>query len=114
MRTVHPGFLAVRFRDDISHADRRRVAEACHLGRWSQRLELPGESFTLLPVAEGREDTWARHARSLRALGAHDHVVRTAVVHRYGHLRGVATDRIWVAMRGAARRAVEALERRGA
>jgi hypothetical protein len=114
MPPLHFGFVAVRFRDELTHAQRRRVAGDCHLGSYPDRFELPGESFTLFPVAEGQGSHRHRHGRAFDALGCHPHVVHAAPVVRHGRLRGLATDRIWVAFRSGGDRVLSGLVHRGA
>lgn len=108
------GFVAVRFHDELTHAHRRRAGSDCHLDSSRDRFELPGESFTLFRVAEGRGTLRDRHARALDALGRHPQVLRAAPVSHHGRLRRVITDRIWVAFRHGRDGALSALTRRGA
>lgn len=93
---LHPGLIAVRFRDELPRAGRRRAAAACGLTA-ERRLELPGESYTVYRVAGQAHPR--DHAAAMGALSAHPHVVRAAAVHRHGRLQGIATDRIWLGLR---------------
>lgn len=110
-RHPHFGHAAVRFKDHLSSAGRRRIAEACRLGPYGERIELPGEKFTLIPLAADAapQDHW----NSMEALRDHPDVVRMAALHRHGKVQFLATDRIWIALRRKDRRVLDSLRKRG-
>lgn len=110
-RHPHFGHVAVRFKDRLSSAGRRRIAEACRLGPYTERIDLPGEKFTLIPVAADAspEDHW----HTMGALRTHPDVVRTAVLHRHGGLKYLATDRLWISLRRKDRRVLDSLRKQG-
>jgi thermitase len=105
------GHVAVRFQDRLSRAGRRRVAKTCGLGPYRERIELPGEKFTLIPLAA--EASPLDHVSMLQALRTHPDVVRVARLHRHGNLKYLATERIWISFRGNDRRVLKSLRKSG-
>ena len=95
---LHPDHLAVRYREGVAHPARAAAAEGSGLGPWERRIELPGERFTLHPVAHVARPRHERHAAAAERTAAHPHVHRVAPVFRHGRVLAVATDRIVVGL----------------
>lgn len=94
---VNEDMVAVRYKDELPKSRRASVAADTHAGVFSQRVEIPGEKYTLLPVAptpEARKDRWNR---AQAAMEAHDDVVRVAPVFKLGGDKmAVATDKLLI------------------
>ena len=89
-------FVAVRFSEPALHSTRSSVASASGLGQFHKRIEIPGEKFTIMPVAQTAESRSVRHASAMKSLQAKNEVKRVAPVFKMGQRTIVATDRILV------------------
>ncbi|HUP20115.1 MAG TPA: S8 family serine peptidase, partial [Gemmatimonadota bacterium] len=95
---LHSDHLAVRYREGVSRPARAAAAASAGLGPWDRRIELPGERFTLHPVAHVARPRHERHAAAMERTAAHTDVHRVAPVFRHGRVLAVATDRITVGL----------------
>ena len=45
-----PGHVAVRFKEPAKYSTRAEITEKCNLGAFRERIEVPEEKYTILPV----------------------------------------------------------------
>lgn len=86
--------IAVRFKEPAFHSMRARVTEA--IGDFTNRFEVPGEKYTIIPVAQTRMNRLDRHATAFREFSSSPEVVHTTPVFKMGNNRLLATDRILI------------------
>lgn len=90
----HSSLVAVRFRE--SATSDMRAAVMREFGRYDHRLELPNESYTVLPLRGKRPDVLRRKRAALASAPG---VVRIAPVYRNRQNLVLATDRVLVTPR---------------
>ena len=93
---INEDVLAVRFAEPALHSTRSTVSAASGLGPFQDRIEIPGESFTIIPVAQTAAARGARRAAAVKSAEADKAVTRVAPVFKVGELMVVATDRVLV------------------
>lgn len=96
-------FIAVRFIEPALHSTRARVSAENGLGAFGERIEVPEESYTVLPVAPAAEARDVRCAKAMRGLGASNDVARAAPVFRRRGVRIFATERVLVGAKPGAK-----------
>ncbi len=95
---VDEDLVAVRYEEPARHSTRAAVAAATSCGPYEERVELPQEKFTVLPVAQTPEPRARRAAAVVERLESSRDVARVAPVFRLGSTRVVATDRLMVGL----------------
>lgn len=88
--------VAVRFAEPAKHSTRAASSAAAGLGPFGDRIELPGESYTIIPVAQTAASRGARRSSAVKSLNADNSVKRVAPVFNVGENKVVATDRVLV------------------
>lgn len=92
---VDEDLVAVRFREPAPLSVRAGVAgTTAEIGSYAQRIEIPNEKFTILPVAQVAQPRSVRYQAAVGRLAQADEVDRVAPVFKRGSLRAVATDRL--------------------
>lgn len=86
--------VAVRFNEPAPHS--MRAATSAGIADFTNRLEVAGEKFTILPVAQTPEPRVARFNAASAALSGTPEVARTAPVFKKGNQLILATDRVLV------------------
>ncbi len=105
--------VAVRYKEPALHSTRRSVAEGSGLGPFGERVEVPREKFTVMPVAQTAEPRVERAAAVVSRLEEASDVARVAPVFRSGGSRIIATDRLLVGFEAGTEDAVEILTANG-
>jgi len=94
---VDPTVVAVRFTEPALHSTRAAVSASSGLGAFSERIEVPNEKFTIIPVAALAQSQPQRHAAVVKSLKSSKDVSRVAPVFKLSENRkAVATDRVLV------------------
>lgn len=99
--TADPDEVAVRFRAPAPHSMRAAVAGALRLGPFPERLEIPEERYTILPLDAARPGA-APLESVLSVLDRTSGVARATPVFRLGPNRLVATERVIIGFRAGA------------
>ena len=86
--------VAVRFKEPAPHSLRASVSRNVGLGEFAARYELPGEPYTVIPVAPTMQPREERRDAALMSLRSAPDVDRATQVFRYGDTRLVATSRV--------------------
>ena len=86
--------VAVRFKEPALHSVRAASAEKCSLGSFRERIEVPMEKFTILPVVQEAKARGKRLKKALDALGKNKQVSRVGMVFKRNDTTVIATDRI--------------------
>jgi thermitase len=94
--TVQTDKVAVRYREPSPLSARADFASRTG-ARFEQRLEVPGEKYTIIPV-----DPASAHGMHEAASTADSGVARAAPVFRYGEMDVLATDRVMLRLANAA------------
>lgn len=94
--TINEDVLAVRFAEPALHSTRSTVSAASGLGPFQDRIEIPGESFTIIPIAQTAAARGARRAAAVKSIEADKAVARVTPVFKVGEQMVVATDRVLV------------------
>ncbi|MEI9888742.1 MAG: S8 family serine peptidase [Rhizomicrobium sp.] len=87
------GYVAVRFKEPAKMSVRKEAALFAGIEAFADRIEVPNEKITVVPVAKGGIALAERSLRTMAALDAHPQVARSAPVFKLGEKRVVATDR---------------------
>ncbi|MDJ0851365.1 MAG: S8 family serine peptidase [Myxococcota bacterium] len=95
---VDEDLVAVRYEEPARHSTRAAVAAATSCGPFEERVEIPKEKYTVLPVAQTPEPRERRAAAVFERLESSRDVARVAPVFRVGETRIVATDRLMVGL----------------
>ncbi len=98
---IDPSVVAVRFTEPAPHSVRQRICRDCALGSFRQRVEVPEESFTILPLGDATLESTAPLMATGERLRAIEAVTRVAPVFRMGARRMVATDRVAIGITGS-------------
>jgi len=93
---VDEDFIAVKFSESAPRSLRASVANKPELGSFSSRFEVPGEKFTIFPVAQTPQPRDVRFNAAIEAMEATDEVVRVAPVFKLGSSQVLATERLSV------------------
>jgi thermitase len=93
---VDEDFIAVKFSESAPRSSRASVANKPELGSFSSRFEIPGEKFTILPVAQTPQPRNVRFNAAMEALKATNEVVQVAPIFKLGNSQVLATDRLSV------------------
>jgi thermitase len=110
---VDEDFIAVKFVDSVPRSSRASVANKPELGSFSSRFEVPGEKFTIIPVAQTPQPREARFNAAREAMESADEVVRVAPVFKLGNSQVLATDRLSVGFTPQTQNSQEILGRYG-
>lgn len=86
--------LAVRFKEPAKYSTRSSISKKCGLGRFRERMEVPAEKYTILPVGQDAKPRAERHKTAIKSLAREDQVARVAPVFKLGETTVIATDRI--------------------
>ncbi len=110
---VDEDVVAVRFTEPAEHSLRAAVAGAANLAPFGERIELPEEKFTILPVAQIAKPRHERYLAAVAQLEQGDEVTRVAPVFKLGDKRAVATDRLLIGLKEAGKKARKLLRDHG-
>jgi thermitase len=110
---VDEDFIAVKFSESAPRSLRASVANKPELGSFSSRFEVPGEKFTILPVAQTPQPRDVRFNAAMEAMESTDEVVRVAPVFKLGNSKVLATERLSVGFTPQTQNSQEILERYG-
>jgi thermitase len=88
--------VAVRFKEPAQHSTRAAVSARSGLGPFTDRIELPGEKYTIIPVSQTAAARSVRHHGAVESLEASNDVTRVAPVFKLGEQTVVATDRVLI------------------
>jgi subtilisin family serine protease len=105
--------VAVRFAEPALHSTRSKVSAASGLGPFKDRVEIPNEKFTVMPVAQTPQARGMRHASAFNALSASQAVTRVAPVFKLGDRTIVATERVMVGFKRKGAKAEKTLKDMG-
>jgi thermitase len=105
--------VAVRFHERLTPRQRQAAARGRHLGSWSDRVEVPYEKSTLVPLAEARGSGRTTREHALRHLRMNPGVVKAAPVYAISDGHAIATDRVAVGLRPGTRNAAARFRARG-
>jgi hypothetical protein len=92
--------IAVRYQESLTRAGRRSCAEAICPVSFAERIEVPGELYTMLPMRAAPEEL----ASLVSKFQAAEDVVRATTVFRSGSHRVYAADRVLVGLRAGVSR----------
>ncbi|MEZ6061484.1 MAG: S8 family serine peptidase [Planctomycetaceae bacterium] len=112
--TLHrdPDFVAVRYRNRTARSDRHRVVEECQkLGTFHDRIEVPREEYTLVPVADLRRKPGFRSVRD--EVQKSNEVISVTPVYRLGSARVIGTHRLTVGFQPGTKRRRSLLKKHG-
>ncbi len=87
-------FVAVTYREPAPHSLRASVAQASGTGPFAQRIEVPGEKITILPVAPRAQPRPTRFAATMTALAGSSDVSRAGRVFKVQGGLAVPSDRV--------------------
>lgn len=94
--------VAVRFKEPAKYSTRAVVSRACNMGNFRDRLEVPEEKYTVLPVGQDSQGQRARHETAINNLALQNDVVRVTPVFKLAETKVIATDRVMFGLqRGA-------------
>ena len=110
---VDEDVVAVRFTEPAEHSMRAAVAATANLAPFGERIELPDEKFTILPVAQIAKPRHERYLAAVAQLEQGDEVTRVAPVFKLGNKRAVATDRLLIGLKDTGKKARKLLRDRG-
>ena len=105
--------VSVRFHDSLTPRQRSAAVRGKHLGAWTDRVEVPYEKCTLVPLARNSVPVRVRREHALRHLRKNPGVVRAAPVFSISDGHAIATDRIAVGLRPGARAVAARCRARG-
>lgn len=86
--------VAVRFKEPAKYSTRSRVAHQCGLGQFCDRLEVPAEKYTLLPIGQTPESRSIRLKTAMNNLNQDTDIICVTPVFKQGENTVIATDRI--------------------
>ena len=110
---VDEDVVAVRFTEPAEHSVRAAMAAAANLAPFGERIELPEEKFTILPVAQVAKPRHERYLAAVAQLEQGDEVTRVAPVFKLGDKRAVATDRLLIGLKESGKKARKLLRDHG-
>ena len=111
--TVDEDSVAIRFREPAPKSLRASVAERTPVGPYADRIEVPGEKFTVVGVAQTKAPREERHVSAMATVGQQPEVARVAPVFKVGPNKALATDRLLVGFKPGAKNAEEILKQHG-
>lgn len=89
--------IALKFNEPFPKSSRSKfVADNAHLGEFSNRLEIPGEKYTIFKLAEIQEERPKRFNSAMESLTESNKVTNAVPVFISGNKKIVATDKIIV------------------
>jgi len=94
--------VAVRYAEPALHSMRASIALSANLGPFANRIEVPEEKYTIIPVGPpnlGIGPMTARFSASRAILKKSKDVVRVAPVYRTGNKHMIATERVLLRLR---------------
>ncbi|MEH6651110.1 MAG: S8 family serine peptidase [Motiliproteus sp.] len=94
--------VAVRFIEPAKYSTRSRVAHQCGLGQFCDRLEVPAEKYTLLPVGQSAEPRNIRQQTAIQNLIKEADIACVTPVFKQGENTVIATDRILLSINSEA------------
>lgn len=102
---VNRHLVALRFDDALTRRGRKAAIEGQQLGSWDERLEVPNEKCTLLPVRSRRAATRTgkAHDRLIQHLHSVAGVVRAHAVFDVANGHAIVTERIAIGLRAGAK-----------
>lgn len=104
-------FVAIRFQEPAPMSMRASIAR--EVGDFTQRLEVPDEKYTVIPVAQLRESRPARFHSAVSGLIGREEVARTAAVFKQGSNHVLATDRVLVGLDKPSQELLTAAQEKG-
>ena len=104
-------YIAVRFKEPAPHSTRASVATKPELGSFSSRFEIPGEKFTIFPVAQNAESSNIRFNAAMEVMDRNHEVTRVTPVFKVGDSRALATDRLSIGFKSYIKNGTEILAR---
>jgi thermitase len=108
---VDPSVVAVRFKEPAPYSMRAMASEAAEVGPFAKRVEVPGEKFTIVPVAAVPKPQGQKHPAAMRALDAQPSVSRVAPVFKVGSNQVLATDRLIIGVKEGGKLAASVLQK---
>lgn len=94
---IDTDYIALRFNEPLPKSSRSKfVSNNDQLGEFSNRLEIPGEKYTIFKLAEVQEERPKRFNSALRSLTESSKVTNAVPVFISGNKKIVATDKIIV------------------
>jgi thermitase len=108
-------FVAVRFNDQVASNMRGQVAYSAGISDYENKIELPGEKYTLIPIGAyaGAMLAGSTVDKAKSALFDTERVVNVVPVFKIGQDKVVATDRVLAEIVGDASAAFSFLEESG-
>ncbi|MEM7758956.1 MAG: S8 family serine peptidase [Cyanobacteria bacterium P01_A01_bin.40] len=86
--------IAVRFEEPAPKSVRASIATKPELDSFSSRFEVPGEKYTILPVAHNAQSSNVRLQAAMQAMASENQVKRVTPVFKVGNSQVLATDRL--------------------
>lgn len=86
--------IAVRFEEPAPNSVRASIATKPELDSFASRFEVPGEKYTILPVAHNAQSSNVRLQAAMQAMTRENQVKRVAPVFKVGSSHVLATDRL--------------------
>ncbi len=102
---VDEDLIAVRFAEPAEQSTRAALADLADLAPYSERVEIPEEKFTILPIAEVAKPRHERYMAAAGQLSQEDEVVRVAPVFKIGDAQAIATDRLLIGLKARGKKA---------
>ncbi|MFT4653154.1 MAG: thermitase [Patiriisocius sp.] len=99
MLEADENLLAIRFKEPAKHSMRSRVSARNGLGQFKERLEIPAEKYTILPVDKSTTESYQS---ALSSLAHETDVARVAAVFTLGENKVLATERLLVGFKANA------------
>jgi thermitase len=94
---VDTDHIAIKFNEPFPKSSRSKfVANSDHLGEFSNRLEIPGEKYTIYKLAEVQKERPKRYNNAMTSLTEANEITNAVPVFISGNKKVVATDKIIV------------------
>jgi subtilisin family serine protease/subtilisin-like proprotein convertase family protein len=103
--------LAVRFKEPAKHSMRSMVAARSGLKRFRERIEIPAEKYTILPVDTSNKSNAGAYQQAVNSLTGETDVARVAAVFKLGTNKVIATERVLVGFKANAKNVMALLKK---
>lgn len=105
--------IAVRFKEPAPNSIRASIATKPELDSFSSRFEVPGEKYTIFPVAHNAQSSNVRLKAARQVMESENEVTRVAPVFKVGSSQVLATDRLSIGFKPDITNGQEVLKRHG-
>ena len=103
--------IAVRFKEPAPNSVRASIATKPELDSFSSRFEVPGEKYTIFPVAHNAQSSNVRLKAARQVMESENEVTRVAPVFKVGSSEVLATDRLSIGFKSYIKNGKEILAR---